>query len=50
MQDSILFTSSPDLVEKLYENGVTKMYHEGDIILDEKFVYSLDSYCNEGND
>jgi len=38
MQDSILsseFTSSPDLVEKLYENGVTKMYHEGDIILDE---------------
>lgn len=35
MQDSILFTSSPDLVEKLYKNGVTKMYHEGDIILDE---------------
>ncbi|WP_378105883.1 Crp/Fnr family transcriptional regulator [Chryseobacterium sp. sg2396] len=38
MQDSVLsseFTSSPELVEKLYKNGVTKTYHEGDIILDE---------------
>lgn len=38
MNDSVLsseFTSSPELVEKLYQNGVTKSYHEGDIILDE---------------
>ena len=38
MQDSVLsseFTSSPELVEKLYQYGITKMYHEGDIILDE---------------
>ncbi|CAM3132390.1 Crp/Fnr family transcriptional regulator [Chryseobacterium flavum] len=27
--------SSPDLVEKLYQYGTTKNYHEGDIILDE---------------
>ncbi|WP_294288237.1 Crp/Fnr family transcriptional regulator [uncultured Chryseobacterium sp.] len=38
MQDSVLsseFTSSPELVEKLYKNGVKKIYREGDIILDE---------------
>ncbi|HAO06094.1 MAG TPA: Crp/Fnr family transcriptional regulator [Chryseobacterium sp.] len=38
MQDSVLsseFTSSPELVEKLYRYGVTKNYEEGDIILDE---------------
>lgn len=38
MQDTILsseFSSSPDLVEKLYRYGITKNYHEGDIILDE---------------
>lgn len=38
MQDTILsseFSSSPDLVEKLYKYGITKNYHEGDIILDE---------------
>lgn len=38
MQDTILsneFSSSPDLVEKLYQYGITKHYHEGDIILDE---------------
>lgn len=38
MQDSVLyseFSSSPDLVEKLYGVGVTKNYSEGDIILDE---------------
>lgn len=38
MQDTILsseFSSSPELVEKLYQNGVTKNYHEGDVILDE---------------
>ncbi|OVE55732.1 Crp/Fnr family transcriptional regulator [Chryseobacterium mucoviscidosis] len=38
MQDSVLsseFTSSPELVEKLYRYGVTKTYKEGDIILDE---------------
>ncbi|WP_426477810.1 Crp/Fnr family transcriptional regulator [Chryseobacterium sp. CBSDS_008] len=29
------FSSSPDLVEKLYQYGTTKNYHEGDIILDE---------------
>ncbi len=36
--DTILsseFSSSPDLVEKLYQYGTTKNYHEGDIILDE---------------
>ncbi len=38
MQDSVLsseFTSSPELVEKLYQNGVKKTYREGDIVLDE---------------
>ncbi|CAD7812803.1 cAMP-activated global transcriptional regulator CRP [Chryseobacterium aquaeductus] len=38
MNNSILsseFISSPDLVEKLYNNGITKSYHEGDVILDE---------------
>lgn len=38
MQETILsseFSSSPELVEKLYQNGVTKNYHEGDVILDE---------------
>ena len=38
MQDSVLsseFTSSPELVEKLYQYGITKIYQEGDIILDE---------------
>lgn len=39
MQDnSVLsseFSSSPELVEKLYQYGTTKNYHEGDIILDE---------------
>ncbi|MCQ4139782.1 Crp/Fnr family transcriptional regulator [Chryseobacterium sp. EO14] len=38
MQDSVLsseFTTSPELVEKLYQYGVTKTYNEGDIILDE---------------
>lgn len=38
MQDSVLsseFTSSPELVEKLYRYGVTKTYNEDDIILDE---------------
>ncbi len=38
MQDTILsseFSSSPDLVEKLYRNGITKNYREGDLILDE---------------
>lgn len=38
MQNSVLsseFTSSPELVEKLYQYGVTKTYQEGDIILDE---------------
>lgn len=38
MQDSVLsseFTTSPELVEKLYRYGVTKTYQEGDIILDE---------------
>lgn len=38
MQHSVLsseFTSSPELVEKLYRYGVTKTYQEGDIILDE---------------
>ncbi|MGN7866093.1 Crp/Fnr family transcriptional regulator [Chryseobacterium sp. 22458] len=38
MQDTILsseFSSSPDLVEKLYRSGITKNYSEGDLILDE---------------
>jgi len=38
MQESVLsseFSSSPDLVEKLYRLGTTKDYSEGDIILDE---------------
>lgn len=29
------FSSSPELVEKLYQYGITKNYQEGDIILDE---------------
>lgn len=29
------FSSSPELVEKLYQYGTTKNYHEGDIVLDE---------------
>lgn len=38
MSGSVLnteFNSSPELVEKLYQYGITKTYHEGDIILDE---------------
>lgn len=38
MENSVLsseFTSSPELVEKLYLNGNKKSYREGDIILDE---------------
>lgn len=38
MQETILsseFCSSPELVEKLYQYGITKNYQEGDIILDE---------------
>ncbi|MGE8514959.1 MAG: Crp/Fnr family transcriptional regulator [Chryseobacterium culicis] len=39
MQDETIlsseFSSSPELVEKLYQYGTTKNYHEGDIILDE---------------
>ncbi|WP_454046364.1 Crp/Fnr family transcriptional regulator [Chryseobacterium sp. Marseille-Q8038] len=39
MQDETLlsseFSSSPELVEKLYQYGTTKNYQEGDIILDE---------------
>ena len=39
MQDHTIlsseFSSSPDLVEKLYQYGTTKNYPEGDIILDE---------------
>lgn len=38
MDHSILnteFQSSQELVERLYENGVTKIYKEGDIILNE---------------
>lgn len=38
MEGTILsseFNSSPELVEKLYQYGITKTYHEGDIILDE---------------
>lgn len=39
MQDDTVlsseFSSSPELVEKLYQYGTTKKYHEGDIILDE---------------
>ena len=38
MENSVLsseFTSSPELVEKLYLNGNKKTYEEGDIILDE---------------
>lgn len=38
MQDTILsseFSFSPELVEKLYQYGITKNYHQGDIILDE---------------
>ncbi|MCD1118016.1 Crp/Fnr family transcriptional regulator [Chryseobacterium turcicum] len=38
MENSVLsseFTSSPDLVEKLYLNGNKKTFKEGDIILDE---------------
>ncbi|MCJ8154638.1 Crp/Fnr family transcriptional regulator [Chryseobacterium sp. SSA4.19] len=38
MEHSVLnseFTSSPELVEKLYANGITRTYSEGDVILDE---------------
>ncbi|MCT2409028.1 Crp/Fnr family transcriptional regulator [Chryseobacterium antibioticum] len=38
MQNDILaseFATSPELVEKLYQNGVAKTYREGDIILGE---------------
>ncbi|MFC7348185.1 Crp/Fnr family transcriptional regulator [Chryseobacterium zhengzhouense] len=38
MEGTILsseFNSSPELVEKLYQYGITKTYHEGDVILDE---------------
>ncbi|MBN9338291.1 MAG: Crp/Fnr family transcriptional regulator [Chryseobacterium sp.] len=38
MSGSVLnteFNSSPELVEKLYKYGITKTYHEGDVILDE---------------
>jgi CRP/FNR family transcriptional regulator len=38
MENTVLsseFNSSPELVEKLYQYGVTKTYQEGDIILDE---------------
>lgn len=38
MQNDILsseFASSPELVQKLYQSGITKTYREGDIILDE---------------
>lgn len=38
MENTVLsseFNSSPELVEKLYQYGITKTYHEGDIILDE---------------
>ncbi|WP_312079245.1 Crp/Fnr family transcriptional regulator [Chryseobacterium sp.] len=29
------FPNSKDLLDKLYQNGITKTYHEGEIILDE---------------
>lgn len=38
MSGSVLnteFNSSPELLEKLYQYGITKTYHEGDVILDE---------------
>lgn len=38
MENTVLsseFNSSPELVEKLCRYGITKTYHEGDIILDE---------------
>jgi len=38
MENSVLsseFKSSSELVEKLYQNGITKHYQQGDIILDE---------------
>lgn len=38
MENTVLsseFNSSPELVEKLYQYGIVKTYHEGDIILDE---------------
>ncbi|MCE3075971.1 Crp/Fnr family transcriptional regulator [Chryseobacterium gwangjuense] len=38
MENTVLsseFNSSPELVEKLYQYGITKTYEEGDIILDE---------------
>ncbi len=37
MKDNLLqseFISSPELLDKLHQNGITKTYHEGDIILD----------------
>ncbi|MCA6065648.1 Crp/Fnr family transcriptional regulator [Chryseobacterium sp. RG1] len=38
MENTVLsseFNSSPELVKKLYQYGITKTYQEGDIILDE---------------
>ena len=38
MENTVLsseFNSSPELLEKLYQYGITKTYQEGDIILDE---------------
>ncbi|WP_333853496.1 Crp/Fnr family transcriptional regulator [Epilithonimonas sp.] len=38
MNNSVLskeFSTSKDLLDKLYQNSITKIYHEGDIILDE---------------
>lgn len=38
MKDNLLqseFISSPELLDKLYQNSISKTYHEGDIILDE---------------
>jgi len=38
MENTVLsseFNSSPELVEKLYQYGITKTYQEGDVILDE---------------
>jgi len=38
MSESILsseFSSSSELIDKLHQNGITKIYREGDVILDE---------------
>jgi CRP/FNR family transcriptional regulator len=38
MENTVLFLQNlffSELVEKLYQYGITKTYHEGDIILDE---------------